>query len=370
MPACSSDDPITIDTGRSGGGSSVGGTSSGGGIGSGAEGGAAGGPGSSKAPVRTHGNLRVSGTQLVGEHGNAVQLKGISSQWLNWEGDGYALNLDALVWMRDHWNLNLIRAAMGAEPDAPGSYLDENNPEAGKADMLRQVSIIVENAIEADVYVIIDFHSHSAQLHEEEAADFFKQMVEEYGDVPNVLFEPFNEPTDLSPSEPLDWPELKLYHESIVKTIRDNDPDDHKNVVILGTPRWSQNVGDAAESPLEGENLMYTIHFYSCTHGAWLLNAAKSALSGGLPLFATEWGATAADGGVGATPVCATEADQWHVWMNENSVSWAAWKLDDCDGQSTPDTSCILANNAPLSGGWTDEYLNGHGSYIVSKLKN
>lgn len=370
MPACSSEDPITIDPGRSGGGPSAGGTSSGGGIGSGADGGAAGGPGSSKAPVQTHGNLRVSGAQLVGEHGNAVQLKGISSQWLNWEGDGYALNLDALVWMRDNWNLNLIRAAMGAEPDAPGSYLDENNPEAGKADMLRQVSIIVENAIEADVYVIIDFHSHSAQLHEEEAADFFKQMVEEYGDVPNVLFEPFNEPTDLSPSEPLDWPELKLYHETIVKTIRDNDPDDHKNVVILGTPRWSQNVGDAAKSPLEGENLMYTIHFYSCTHGAWLLNAAKSALSGGLPLFATEWGATAADGGVGATPVCATEADQWHAWMNENSVSWAAWKLDDCDGQATPDTSCILANNAPLSGGWTDQYLNGHGSYIVSKLKN
>lgn len=370
--ACSSEEPVVIDPGRSTGGSKAGGSggSGSGGWLNGGAGGEGGAIGNSETPVEAHGHLRVEGTQLVDEDGNPVQLKGVSSQWLNWEDDGYALSLDALIWMRDNWKLSLIRAAMGAESDASGSYLDANNSAIGKADMVRQVRIIVDNAVEAGVYVLIDFHSHSAQLHQEEAAEFFQQMTEEYGDVPNVLFETFNEPKDVSETEPLEWPEIKAYHEKIVDVIRANDTDNHENIVILGTPRWSQGVGDAAASPLEGNNLMYTIHFYSCTHGDWLLNQAKSAVAKGLPIFATEWGATAADGGVGATAVCASEADKWLAWMDEKSISWAAWKLDDCDSQTNADTSCILKRNAPLDGGWTEEQLNGHGSYVVEKIKN
>ncbi|MBN1612425.1 MAG: hypothetical protein JW940_37690 [Polyangiaceae bacterium] len=54
-------------------------------------------------PVDIHGHLSVSGTRLLDEYGVPVQLKGISSQWLNYETDGYATNADAMVWMRDHW---------------------------------------------------------------------------------------------------------------------------------------------------------------------------------------------------------------------------------------------------------------------------
>src|SRR5687768_10542728 len=37
------------------------------------------------SPVGQHGQLRVQGTALVDQSGAAVQLKGISSMWLNWE---------------------------------------------------------------------------------------------------------------------------------------------------------------------------------------------------------------------------------------------------------------------------------------------
>src|SRR6187399_14507 len=37
------------------------------------------------SPVGRHGQLRVQGTALVDEQGAPVQLKGISSMWLNWE---------------------------------------------------------------------------------------------------------------------------------------------------------------------------------------------------------------------------------------------------------------------------------------------
>jgi Zn-dependent oligopeptidase len=45
--------------------------------------------------------------------------------------------------------------------------------------------------------------------------------------------------------------------------------------------------------------------------------------------------------------------------------------LDDCDHEiqtnGVADTSCLLKQGA-LSGGWTSNWLNGHGPYVVSKM--
>jgi hypothetical protein len=77
----------------------------------------------------------------------------------------------------------------------------------------------------------------------------------------------------------------------------------------------------------------------------------------------TEWGATAANGGTGNdTEVCVDESNLWHDWMNANSISWAAWKLDDC-----ADISCLLNTGTPVGGNWTGS-LHGHASHVVEKL--
>lgn len=317
--------------------------------------------GQDATPVEVHGHLRVSGTQLVNESGAPVQLKGISSQWLNYETDGYATSAAAMAWMRDNWGITLLRAAMGADADHEGSYMYDA---AGRADMLAQVETIIQNAIDAGLYVLVDWHSH--QTYTAEASDFFATIAASYGSYPNILIETYNEPLDVS------WTgELKPYHAAVVGAFRAADPNDetYPNVAILGTPNWDQDVDVAAASPLEGVNLMYTAHFYSCSHGSLYLSKAQAALNAGLPLFVTEWGATHANGGeYPETSLCTAEADSWHAWMDANGVGWAAWKLDDCDGQTYPDVSCLLANNAPLVGGWTSEYLNGHASYVISKL--
>src|SRR3954462_408067 len=64
-------------------------------------------------PVAMHGALHVTGTELRDASDKRVQLKGVSSMWLNWEDTGYAESLPALKWMRNNWNLSVIRAAMG-----------------------------------------------------------------------------------------------------------------------------------------------------------------------------------------------------------------------------------------------------------------
>ena len=72
---------------------------------------------------------------------------------------------------------------------------------------------------------------------------------------------------------------------------------------------------------------MYTLHFYSCTHGASLRAKGDAAIRAGLALFVTEWGASNADGGLDGR-VCLPEAQSWIDWMKANGISWTAWKLD------------------------------------------
>ena len=297
-------------------------------------------------PVELHGKLRVSGVQLQNESGEPVQLQGVSSMWLNWEDDGYAENPNSLRWMRNNWKLSVIRAAMGVEREE--AYLAY--PEKAK----EQVYRIVDNAIDAGVYAIVDFHSHYAHQYQDEAVEFFTEVAAKYAGVPNVIYETFNEPIEIT------WPELKKYHEAVVAAIREQDPE---AVIILGTPSYSQQVDVAAADQVAGTNLMYTLHYYSCAHKSWLRQRADVALARGAALFVTEWGATTADGGLKGE-MCLEESQLWDDWMNERAISWAAWKLDDCE-----DSTCLLAAEAPLDGGWTNGYLHGHGPFVRGRMQ-
>lgn len=296
--------------------------------------------------VQRNGHLKVVGTELQNEAGEPVQLKGVSSMWLNWEDDGYAENLTALRWMRNNWKLSVIRAAMGVEPD--NAYLAF--PDQAK----EQVYHVVDNAIDAGVYTIIDFHAHFAHKHQDEAVAFFSEVSAKYTGVPNVLYETFNEPRDVS------WPELKKYHEAVVAAIREQDPE---AIIILGTPNYSQQVDTAALDPVAGTNLMYTLHYYACSHQAAFRQKGNTALGLGAALFVTEWGATHANGGLDGL-TCLDEAQRWDDWLNANRISWSAWKLDDCD-----DSSCLLAPDTPVDASWTSAYLHGHGAFVRGRMQ-
>jgi endoglucanase len=298
--------------------------------------------------VGQFGQLRVDGAQLVNAAGAPVQLKGVSTMWLNWE-QRFAENKAGLQWMRDNWNLTVIRAAMGIEPS--GAFL--SNPALAK----QQVKAVIQNAIDVGVYVIVDWHDHTAHMHQQQAIDFFTEIATEFGSFPNVIYEPYNEPTNV------DWSTvIKPYHQAVVGAIRAVDPD---NIVILGNRQWDQRPDQAAADPVAGTNLMYSVHFYSCTHGASIRAFAQTAQTMGLPLFATEWGATNADGGKDGQ-VCVAEAQAWHDWLNQNNISWSAWRLQSC----TNEASCFFSSaSAPADGNWTTDMLTGHGPFVVERMR-
>jgi hypothetical protein len=280
-------------------------------------------------------------SQLVDEHGAPFQLKGVSSDWLNWESKRFAESQKALQFMRDNWKLSVIRASMGIE--ASGGY--QTSPEAIKS----QVESIIQHAIALGVYVLVDWHTEKAVNQQDAAVAFFTEMAKKYGAYPNVIWEPYNEPSGFN------WSQIKPYHQAVVDAIRAVDPD---NLIVLGTPNWSQRVDLAAADPVMGTNLLYTLHWYSCTHGKMFRDYGVSALAQGIALFVTEYGATFSDGGLPGSKhdfVCEDEANLWFAWMQQNNISGVAWKLDQC-----ADTSCILTASAAVDGPWTDDRLSNN----------
>ena len=310
------------------------------------------------SPVALHGQLKVVGTLLQDQSDAPIQLKGVSSV-LEFETSPFAESKKALTFMRDNWKLSVFRAAMG-------TGVAVSNPQFRPT----QVEQIVQNAIELGVYVIVDWHTEDAVNQQDASVRFFTALASKYGAYPNVIWETYNEPT----RQP--WSQIKTYHEAVVAAIRAVDPD---NLIVLGTPVWSQNVDEAAQDPVAGSNLLYTLHPYSCSLKQSLRNRGDTAIAAGLALFVTEFGATPSNGGVPPNNiVCEDEANAWFGWMDKNNISGVAWKLDQCS-----DSSCILGPKASTDGPWTDDRLStdvggevsgagikgGQGLFVVNWLR-
>jgi endoglucanase len=284
-------------------------------------------------PVKQHGNLSVKGISLVDQQGNPVMLAGVSFGWHNWWPRFY--NKETVKWLATDWKCSVVRAAMGVEP-AKG-YMD--SPDWSK----EKTEAVIEGAIENNIYVIIDWHSHGIQT--KAAIQFFEEMAKKYGKYPNIIYEIFNEPVKDS------WDTIKSYSIDVIKTIRKYDPD---NVILVGCPHWDQDIHLVADSPVEGfTNLMYTVHFYADTHGQDLRDRCDYALRKGIPIFVSESAGMAASGD---GPINYAEWQKWIDWMNKNQISMVMWSIAD------KDESCsMLKTSAGSEGNWKDSDLKESG---------
>jgi len=293
--------------------------------------------------VGENGQLSVKGTQLVNEKGEDVMLRGMSFGWHNWWPRFY--NESTVKWLKDDWNVNVVRAVMGVTEHSDSAYFQ--NPEL----TLDKIEAVVEGAIKNDIYVIIDWHSH--HIFTEEAAEFFEMMAKKYGKYPNVIYEIYNEPVEDS------WTELKEYSTAVISAIRKHDPD---NIILVGNPHWDQDIHIVADDPIEGfDNIMYTLHFYAGTHKKWLRERGDYALGKGIPIFVSECAGMGADGD---GPIDEDEFDAWINWMEENKISWITWSIADKN-----ETCSVLYPSAADDGNWEDEDLKESGKLIRSKLR-
>ncbi|MEN9354333.1 MAG: hypothetical protein RL318_1658 [Fibrobacterota bacterium] len=320
--------------------------------------------------VAENGMLKKQGNQIVGERsGKPVQVAGMSLYWSIWGGQSY-YNAGVVDTLAISWNASLVRAAIAAD-NVSTTVTDQGyvqNPTAQLA-LARKV---IDAAIARDIYVLVDWHDHNANLHVDQAKEFFSTLAAEYGDKPNVIWEIWNEPdkTGGTGTGGKDtWADITGYAAQVIPVIRAKS----QNLIVVGTPNWSQDVDVAAAAPLSDANIAYTLHFYAGTHGASLRTKAETALSKGAALFITEFGTTTADGGqrpsasngnVDNYKIYPAETKAWLDWADTKGISWANWSITTKD-----EASAALKSGANIIGKWRETNFTESGLWIRDRLR-
>lgn len=249
--------------------------------------------------------------------GSEVQVRGMSLYWSLLDKSVDFWDAGAITKMVSDMKIQIVRAAMatGDENWSDGKYLGyEKNPDqqAGLVDK------VVQAAIDNDIYVIIDFHSHKANNQVETAKKFFTYMAQKWGKYDNVIFEIFNEP------EAQSWNDVKTYANQIIPVIRQYSD----NLILVGNPSWDQNPQMAIGNEVTDSkhNTAYTMHYYAMSHSYGQDNSpgknALTAMNAGLSVFVSEWGTGTADGG--GTPTD-SKNNGWQNYLNLHKLSWANW---------------------------------------------
>lgn len=296
-------------------------------------------------PVGKHGKLSVEGTKIVDKNKQEFQLKGVSTHSIAIYSQ--YINEETFKEMRDNWNINVIRIAMYSNPN--DGYTKELHSKVKEA---------VNYATDLGLYVIIDWHilqDNNPNTYKNEAISFFEEMASEFKNNKNVLYEICNEPNG-----DVTWDkDIKPYAEEVISKIRAIDTN---AIIIVGTPKWSQDVDIVANNPItDYENIMYTLHFYAATHKDELRKKLKIAHEKGLPIFVTEFGISDASGN---GTISEEEGDKWIDLLNSYNISWVCWNLSNKN-----ETSAILNSNCNKTTGFQESDFSQEGKWLLKKLK-
>ncbi len=264
--------------------------------------------------------LYISGKKIKIKSGKDIILRGVSiadPEALNSYVRGRFLNLTQIMEIAvKEWGVNVIRL-----PVHP--YGIDDQPGWGKNpfDYLeKHLNVAVKKSIELGIYLIIDLHLICDYISEEIdklVTGFWSKVAYLYQDFTNLIFEIFNEPV-----YPDDWDKWRATVIPWIDLIRKFTPD---TLILIGGPRWCQNMSGAVKNPICGKNIIYSAHCYP-DH---LKDFDKN--WGGLikkyPVFFTEWGYE----NPGKPPWQGTTSSfgiPFKKIIEENNLSWFAWCFD------------------------------------------
>jgi len=303
---------------------------------------------------------------LADQKGEIIQLRGMSTHGLQWYGD--IVNRNAFAALSKDWGCNVIRLAMYV---GEGGYA--SNPGI-KEKVVKGIKLAIEN----DMYVIVDWHvlnpgDPNAEIYKG-AKDFFKEIATSFPNDYHIIYELCNEP---NPNEPgvensLDgWKKVKAYAEPIIKMLRSLG---NQNIIIVGSPNWSQRPDFAIQDPINDKNVMYSVHFYSGTHkvDGYVFENMKKAFENGVPIFVSEWGTSLASGDGGPY---LDEADKWLEYLNANYISWVNWSLSNKNETSAAFVPYVsgMHDATSLDPGddkmWDIKELSISGEYVRARIK-
>jgi hypothetical protein len=263
--------------------------------------------------------LHVEGNKIKDPQGNTVILRGVSLIDIGAALGQYG-NITEMIGKltggTDGWHAKIIR--LPVYPPQVESYQTccpfPFNPSGNDDYLNNRLKPIVDYCTSNDLYAIIDFHQidNTTGEHDTQAKQFWEYMAPKFKDYSNVLYEVFNEPIDdISQDAASRWNDYRPRAQAWVDIVRSQAPD---NLVLVGGPIWSQNIGPAADNPVQGTNIVYVGHTYPVNWNSWL-QGQFSTCADKYPVILTEWG-------FGKET---DFADQVKTFVEQRGLSWTAW---------------------------------------------
>lgn len=253
--------------------------------------------------------IHIEDCRIVGENGKAVQLTGMSSHGILWYPE--YTNASSMKTIKNY-GANTFRIAVYSD-DAGGGYVQQ------KDETMRLTYMAIENAISADMYIIVDWHvlnDETPLKNKDSAIAFFDEISSHYGDCPNIIYEICNEPNGST-----SWDDIRAYSNEIIPLIRNHSPN---SIILVGTPNYSYSVESVIDNPLSFENVMYTFHFYAGQHDDNYYNQMfDHCEEKNIPIFVSEWGINYGVDGKAAL----SQGEAFAKVLNRRGISWVAWSL-------------------------------------------
>lgn len=324
-------------------------------------------------PVSYYGALGTSGNKVIGQkNSKSAQVRGMSLFWGDNTGSYYYTN-DAITWLVDNFKAEVVRAPVSVKCYKATSCSSVSN---GLIDVgylttpliqKNQIDSAVRAAVLNDIYVIIDWHTHLGLNSEEQTAAvaFFTEMATLYKDVPNVIFEIYNEPVNDS------WANLVTYGNKVAAAIRGTG---NNNLILMGTPSYSADLSGPASSGLSATHVAYVFHFYSASHP---LSSNQSKLEGvlnaGRALFISEWGTTDYSG---VTYSNFSPSQTWLDWLDTKGISHVNWSVRHStvdnvfEGSAIFNSSTALYNKQLLNASTLTASGTAIKNYMVGKYRS
>lgn len=268
--------------------------------------------------------LHVDGNAIKDASGNTVILRGVDLIDLaatdQWEG-GIKKMIDRLTNPTDTqgsspgWATKILRLAVvpaDAGQGTPEGYMP------GIQYYEHFLRPTVDYARQKGLYAIIDWHYvDDTTKHEDTTTAFWQDIAPHFTDDSNVLFELYNEPINAG-----SWGGLKPDMQNWYNIVRAAAPN---NLVLIGTPNWSQNVADAAADPIDGTNLVYVSHMYPQHWQSQSLKDQITTASQTVPVFMSEWGFEELPMNPLLNGTITSYGAPIQQFMEDRHLSWSAW---------------------------------------------
>lgn len=268
--------------------------------------------------------LGTSGNKIVNAAGTPVQLRGVSvlAPRHNTEcPECHPRPISDVIDMTvsDGWQSDVVRLPVTVW----GSLSVEDN-------VAQYVDPYVQQAVDLGIYIIVDLHYvsdyGSTGVPQSTVAEFWDYVAPLYADVPNVIYEVFNEPV-----APASWATWKAYIQPVVDDIRAVAPD---TLLLMGGPQWSTYVNQAAADPIAGNDIAYVYHLYPNQGDATAANldAKFGNAAQQIPVILTEFGWNP-PGEFSDPTVTQGTTSGWGIPLRQYldarpHISWTAWIFD------------------------------------------